>query len=96
MTDPYLQSFLLCIFAGTNSHRRGGELTVLNKFDADLSDCIQMCKETLVCVAIDWNQKSETCWLHRQHSACNQLLRGKDVMHISKVSCHGRSIQIIL
>ena len=54
-----------------------------------------LCVYSTVCsLAVDYNHKLESCWMHSGRTYCNSLYRGTCCSHYKKVACYPGEIRI--
>jgi len=65
-------------------HGQGGRL-LAGGLDEDA--CRQQCLTDPRCIAVDYNSRGRTCWVHNAQSYCNELSPGPGVTHFKRIKC---------
>ena len=52
-------------------------------------DCIEGCRHSFACAAVDYNRQTHTCWFHSNTGACAQLEPKNEVRNFRMSNCSG-------
>ena len=63
----------------------GGEF--VGKMKAD--QCQRMCLERNDCVAVDFKEHDDVCYLHKRNTYCRQSRTEERFIHLSRIPCTG-------